>query len=246
MAVQAATTAAAAAAWLWRRGVGGQGAQGVIVLTWTPIFTGSLVVIEASDTTSFTGKVDTGGRLAATEASDVTSFTGKVDTAAALTVTEGPDVASFTGKVDTGAALAATEGPDVTSFTGVVAYPAITATLAATEASDIVSFTGTVAAALPPITGYMAATEDQIYELLLHFDGADALTVMADSGGARMWLRRTAPRNSTPRPSSTANRCNCRPTPTTSRSIPGTSLRHRRLLCRLPGSHGDGNAAQHL
>jgi hypothetical protein len=34
-------------------GVGGQGAQGVIVLTWTPIFAGTLVVTEAADTPSF-------------------------------------------------------------------------------------------------------------------------------------------------------------------------------------------------
>ncbi len=34
-------------------GVGGQGAQGVIVLTWTPIFAGTLVTTEAADTASF-------------------------------------------------------------------------------------------------------------------------------------------------------------------------------------------------
>lgn len=46
-------------------GVGGQGAQGVIVLTWTPIFAGTLVVTEAADTPAFpSGKVEWRATLA--------------------------------------------------------------------------------------------------------------------------------------------------------------------------------------
>jgi hypothetical protein len=46
-------------------GVGGQGAQGVIVLTWTPIFAGTLVVTEAADTPAFpSGKVEWRANLA--------------------------------------------------------------------------------------------------------------------------------------------------------------------------------------
>ena len=73
-------------------GVGGQGAQGVVVLTWTPIFSGTIAATEVADTAAFPG-----------------------------------------GKVAWNATLAAQEG--------------------------------------------------NVYELLLHFDGANASTTIVDSGG---------------------------------------------------------------
>jgi hypothetical protein len=49
-------------------GVGGQGAQGVVVLTWTPApTTGSLSATEATDTSILTGKAEWLAQLAATE-----------------------------------------------------------------------------------------------------------------------------------------------------------------------------------
>ena len=93
-------------------GTGGQGAQGVIVLTWTPIFTGTFAATEAADVAAFPGGVVAWNAvLAATEAADIAAFTGLAlqPVTGSLAVTEAAEIAALTGSVAWDAVLAASE-----------------------------------------------------------------------------------------------------------------------------------------
>lgn len=93
-------------------GTGGQGRQGVIVLTWTPLYTGTLTVTEAPDVAAFPGgKVAWNAALAATEAADIAAFTGSAlqPVTGSLAVTEAAETAALAALVAWNAVLAASE-----------------------------------------------------------------------------------------------------------------------------------------
>lgn len=114
-------------------GTVGPGAQGLIVINYTPVLIATMAVTEGADVVAASASMKDVATLSVTEGADTFAGTATMKNVATMAVTEGADIVSMSSATIIFGTLAITEGAD--SFSG-ASSSGWTASLAVTEEAD--------------------------------------------------------------------------------------------------------------